>query len=70
MKIDENQKKLILLTMKLDIEVQKFNLLCNKLDELKKENILPNSPEYESLLKEFTKKYNEIVKLNTLLKNI
>ena len=70
MKIDENQKKLILLTMKLDIEVQKFNLLCNKLDELKKENILPNSPEYEILLKEFTKKYNEIVKLNTLLKNI
>lgn len=68
--LDNNQIKLVLLTMKLDIQVQQFNLLCNKLEELKKDNISSNSTEYENILKEFKKRYNEIVKIRKELKKV
>ena len=70
MNLDEAQSELVLLTMKLDIEAQKFDLLCNKLDELKKNNTPPNSPEYKKLLEEFKQKNNKITELRAAINSI
>ena len=70
MNLDEKQKELILLTIKIDIAVQQFNLLCDELEKLKKKNFSPNSIEYKKILKKFTKIYDEIVEFKIKLNNI
>ena len=70
MNLDEKQKELILLTIKIDIAVQQFNLLCDELEKLKKNNFSPNSIEYKKILKKFTKIYDEIVEFKIKLNNI
>ena len=68
MNLDKLQINLVMLTMKLDIKVQQFNLLCKKFEKLKKENTSPNSIEYENILKEFIQKYNDIIEIKNELK--
>ncbi len=70
MKMDLNQTKLVGLTMELDLKTREFKKLCNKLEQLKKEDIEPNDEKLSNLKILFQKNQEEIVQINKQLKEI
>ena len=70
MKMDLNQTKLVGLTMELDLKTREFKKLCNKLEELKKENIEPNDEKLSNLKILFQKNQKEIEQINKQLKEL
>ena len=59
-----NQTKLIGLTMELDLKAREYRCLCNKLEQLKQNNININNEELIELKNLFQKNYEEIVEIN------
>lgn len=70
MKMDLNQTKLVGLTMELDLKTREFKKLCNKLEELKKENIEINDEKLSNLKILFQKNQEEIEQINKQLKEL
>lgn len=70
MKMDLNQTKLVGLTMELDLKTREFKKICNKLEELKKENIEPNDEKLSNLKVLFQKNQEEIEQINKQLKEL
>ena len=70
MKMDLNQTKLVGLTMELDLKTREFKKLCNKLEELKKENIEINDEKLSNLKIRFQKNQEEIEQINKQLKEL
>ena len=64
------QTKLVGLTMELDLKTREFNMLCDKLEKIKKSNIDPNDEKLLWLKELFIKNYNEIVEINKELTKI
>ena len=64
------QTKLVGLTMELDLKTREFNMLCDKLEKIKKSNIDPNDKKLLWLKELFIKNYNEIVEINKELTKI
>lgn len=70
MKMDLNQTKLVGLTMELDLKTREFKKLCNKLEQLKKEDIEPNDEKLSNLKILFQKNQEEIEQINKQLKEL
>ena len=68
--INITQTKLVGLTMELDLKTREFNMLCDKLEKIKKSNIDPNDKKLLWLKELFIKNYNEIVEINKELTKI
>lgn len=68
--INITQTKLVGLTMELDLKTREFNMLCDKLEKIKKSNIDPNDEKLLWLKELFIKNYNEIVEINKELTKI
>ena len=63
MKMTLEQKKLVRLTMELDLKAREYKALCKILEDFKATNIDSNSNELELLLKQFEKNQKEIIKI-------
>ena len=70
MELSLAQTNLVGLTMKLDLKVREYKMLCDKLEEYKKENIDENDEKLYKLLEKFQKNNEEIVELKKQLKQI
>jgi len=65
--MDLIQTKLIGLTMQLELKAQEYNLLCEKFEKLKIDNIEENNSELLNLRDEFQKNHDEIAEINEQL---
>ncbi len=68
MKLTPHQTKFLQLTTELDIKTRDYKTLCDRLDELKLQNLDANCKEYQELYTLFLKNYDEIVEINKKLK--
>lgn len=62
--------ELIKLTMELDLKAKEYKKLCDKLDELKKNNVNSNDLNLLKIKQLFEKNYNEIEKINDRIKQL
>ena len=65
-----SQTKLVGLTMELDLKTREYKKLCDKLDELKEKRIDPNDERLLVVKELFQKNHDDIVKINTQIKEI
>ena len=65
-----NQTKFVGLTMELDLKAREYKKLCDELDKLKENKIDPNDEKLYALKKLFQKNYDDIVKINTQIKEL
>ena len=65
-----SQTKLVGLTMKLDLKVRDYHMLCEKLEELKASHIDPNDTKLLPLKEKFEKNYHEIVDINRQIREL
>lgn len=65
-----SQTKLVGLTMELDLKTREYKKLCDKLDELKEKKIDPNDERLLVVKELFQKNHDDIVKINTQIKEI
>lgn len=65
-----NQTKFVGLTMELQLKTQEYKKICNKLEELKKNNINPNDEKLVELRNIFQKNHDEIVNINKQIKEL
>lgn len=65
--MDLSQTKLIGLTMQLELKAREYDMLCNKLDQLKKNNINPNDERLLTIKELFQQNYEEIAEINKKL---
>lgn len=70
MKLTPNQKKLVELTMQLDLKAKEYKELCKELDDVKKKDIDPNDESLIDLRDRFQKNLNEIQSINKQLKEL
>ena len=70
MKMNLKQTKLVGLTMELELKTRDYKMLCEKLEQLKKDNIDANDSRLVTLRDEFFKNHNEIVEINRQIKEI
>jgi len=70
MKLTPNQKKLVELTMQLDLKAKEYNALCKELDDVKKKGIDPNDESLIELRDKFQKNLSEIQSINKQLKEL
>ena len=68
--IDLVQTKTVGLTMKLNLKAKEFNILCNKLDELKQKNIDPNNERLLEIKELFVKNNEDISDIVNQLKEL
>ncbi len=54
--------------MELDLKTKEYHVLCNKLEELKQQNIDPNSSKLLKLRNLFEKNQQEIAEINKKMK--
>lgn len=64
------QTKLVGLTMELDLKTREYKKLCDKLDKLKENKIDPNDERLLVVKELFQKNHDDIVKINTQIKEI
>ena len=64
------QTKLVGLTMELDLKAREYEILCNKLEQLKKNNIDPNDEKLLYMMQLFQKNHSEIVEINKEINKI
>ena len=64
------QTKLTGLTMKLNLKAKEFNILCNKLEEIKTKDIDPNDKRLLEVKEMFEQNYNEIVEINEQIRKL
>ena len=67
MELNLAQTNLVGLTMKLDLKAREYKILCDKLEEYKKEQIDEND---EKLLGKFQKNHEEIIEIKKQLSEI
>lgn len=65
-----SQTKLVGLTMELDLKTREYKKLCDKLDKLKENKIDPNDERLLVVKELFQKNHDDIVKINTQIKEI
>lgn len=65
-----SQTKLVGLTMKLDLKVRDYHMLCEKLEELKASHIDPNDTKLLPLKEKFEKNYHEIADINRQIREL
>ena len=65
-----SQTKLVGLTMELDLKTREYKKLCDKLDKLKENKIDPNDERLLVVKELFQKNNDDIVKINTQIKEI
>lgn len=65
-----SQTKLVSLTMELDLKTREYKKLCDKLDKLKENKIDPNDERLLVVKELFQKNHDDIVKINTQIKEI
>lgn len=65
-----SQTKLIGLTMELDLKAREYNKLCDKLEQLKQNNINPNDERLLKLKQLFEQNHDEIVEINRQIKEL
>ena len=65
-----SQTKLVGLTMELDLKTREYKKLCDKLDKLKEKRIDPNDERLLVVKELFQKNHDDIVKINTQIKEI
>ena len=70
MKMSVNQTKFIGLTMELELKTREYKMLCEKLEQLKKDGIKNNDERLVTLKEEFLKNNEEIKRINLELKNL
>lgn len=56
--------------MELDLKTREYNVLCEKLDKLKENNINENDEQLIKLKDEFQKNYDEIANINKQIKEL
>lgn len=64
------QTKLVGLTMELDLKTREYKELCDKLDELKVNNIDPNDERLLAVKDLFQKNHDDIVRINAQIKEL
>ena len=65
-----SQTKLVGLTMELDLKAREYKTLCERLDKLKESNVDPNDERLLVVKDWFQKNQNEIVEINTKIKEL
>ena len=68
--MNENQEKIVGLTMELDLRAREYKMLCDKLDKLKEENIDPNDERLIALKEMFITNSEEIKEINDKLRKL
>ena len=64
------QTKIVGLTMELDLKAREYKKMCDKLEQLKQSNIIPNDDSLLELKQQFKKNYDEIVEINAQIKEL
>lgn len=70
MKMNEEQTKLVGLTMELELKTREYHMLCDELDVFKKQGIDPNDEKLIPLRDKFLKNNQEIVEIIEQLKKL
>lgn len=70
MKLSDEQKEIVALTLQLNLQVKTLESLNKKLEALQMQNLNPNDNAYVQLRKEYAKNYLEIEKINKRLKQL
>lgn len=65
-----SQTKLVGLTMELDLKTREYKKLCDKLEQLKQNNINPNDEKLLELKQLFQKNHDKIVQINKQIREI
>ena len=65
-----SQTKLVGLTMELDLKAREYKSLCDKLDKLKENKVDANDDRLLVVEELFQKNYDDIVKINTQIKEL
>ena len=64
------QTKLVGLTMRLNLKAKEFNILCDKLEEIKAKGIDQNDKRLLEIKKMFEQNHNEIVEINQQIRKL
>ena len=68
--LNENQIKIIELTMELDLKTREYKMLCNEFENLKQSGKDPNAKEFCELQAKFEENFNEISEITKQLKEL
>jgi len=68
--MDLNQTKLVILMMELDLKAKEYNMLCEKFEQVEKQNIDPNDERLLWFKELFQKNHDEIVEIKKQLKEL
>lgn len=65
-----DQKLFMVLSIKLQEKTKEYKKLCDEFEELKKQNLDPNSKVFETLKDKFLKNQNDILKIKKQLEKL